>query len=383
MLYTITKIFVRLALLIFCRKIVFSSKAVLDSKGPLLLACNHPNSFFDAVLLGAYFKRPVHFLARGDAFKNPLAQKVLTALKAIPIYRLREGKKYLALNDYTFEQCTHILNEGGIVLIFSEGLCLNQYQLRPLKKGTARIALNSWNNHVHHQPLKILPVSFNYSTFNNFNKDVLVHFGKPITQDDLVSGKNEAVQMLELTNIIYERLAEGMLLEDGDRNSIQFLLSRLRHNIPVLKQQQQSLKAPHMNEAFLKMLDDKDAALTRSECCVNLMGAVILLLPATVGFLIHLPIYFPIKNLLKNKTAGTVFYHSAMFASLLVLYPIYCTCLGLTVYFIFNSTFAILAFITLPVLAIICLQFKTCVTRIYNYSVLIKSDRKKIRQIVN
>lgn len=129
MLYTFVKCLVRSGLLLYCRKIVFTNRSLLKEKGPLLLACNHPNSFFDAVLLGAFFKQPVHFLARGDAFKDPLASKILKALKLIPIYRLREGKEYLALNDATFERCTEILKEGGIVLIFSEGLCENKWQL--------------------------------------------------------------------------------------------------------------------------------------------------------------------------------------------------------------------------------------------------------------
>ncbi len=55
------------------------------------MACNHPNSFLDAIIIGAHFKRPVHFLARGDVFKHPLSKAILIRLKVIPIYRLSEG----------------------------------------------------------------------------------------------------------------------------------------------------------------------------------------------------------------------------------------------------------------------------------------------------
>jgi len=164
-LYYFIKSWVRLGLLFFCSKIVISNRNVLNERGPLLLACNHPNSFFDAVLLGALFKNPVHFLARGDAFKNPIAKKILTVLKAIPIYRLSEGKEYLALNDTAFERCNRILRDGGIVLIFSEGLCLNQWELRPLKKGSARIAINAWKQEAISKAFRVLPVSLNYNSF--------------------------------------------------------------------------------------------------------------------------------------------------------------------------------------------------------------------------
>lgn len=71
MVYPILKIFVRLALKIFCADIIVHNQRALSTKGPLLITANHPNSFFDAVIIGALFKEPVHFLARGDAFKKP------------------------------------------------------------------------------------------------------------------------------------------------------------------------------------------------------------------------------------------------------------------------------------------------------------------------
>jgi 1-acyl-sn-glycerol-3-phosphate acyltransferase len=51
--YRVVKLFVRLAARLFCRKITINDTDLLQSKGPLLLACNHPNSFLDAVILVA------------------------------------------------------------------------------------------------------------------------------------------------------------------------------------------------------------------------------------------------------------------------------------------------------------------------------------------
>ncbi len=99
MVYPILKIFVRLALKIFCAEIIVHNERALNTKGPLLITANHPNSFFDAIIIGAMFKHPVHFLARGDAFKKPWHNTLLKLLNMIPIYRLSEGKENLHLNE--------------------------------------------------------------------------------------------------------------------------------------------------------------------------------------------------------------------------------------------------------------------------------------------
>jgi 1-acyl-sn-glycerol-3-phosphate acyltransferase len=115
------------------------NKHLLNAKGPLLIISNHPNSFFDAIVIGAYYHRRVYFLARGDVFKKPIHRFLLNLLHIIPIYRLREGKEFLHLNEYAFIKSVELLNKGEAVLIFIEGICLNTNDLQPFKKGTSRI----------------------------------------------------------------------------------------------------------------------------------------------------------------------------------------------------------------------------------------------------
>jgi hypothetical protein len=57
----------------------------------------------------------------------------------IPVYRLREGKEFLHLNEYAFIESARLLKNNEAVLIFIEGTCLNTNQLQPFKKGTTRI----------------------------------------------------------------------------------------------------------------------------------------------------------------------------------------------------------------------------------------------------
>ena len=70
---------VRLAMFIFCRRIIINKPELLKRKGPLLLACNHPNSFLDAAIIADLFDEPVYSLARGDVFKKPFYRRVLKA----------------------------------------------------------------------------------------------------------------------------------------------------------------------------------------------------------------------------------------------------------------------------------------------------------------
>ena len=133
------KILIQAGLWLFCNKIHLKNKRLFKTKGPLLIIANHPNSFLDALIIGSYYKRRVFFLARGDAFKKPIHRFLLESLNMIPVYRLREGKEFLHLNDYAFSRSIELLSKGNAVLIFIEGICVNSNVLQPFKKGTARI----------------------------------------------------------------------------------------------------------------------------------------------------------------------------------------------------------------------------------------------------
>ncbi len=169
--------YARLAIKIYCRRIVINKPEVLKAKGPLLLAANHPNSFLDGIILTTLFDEPVHSLARGDAFKHRWINKLLRRMRLLPVYRTSEGVENLEHNYTTFAACQEAFKENGIVLIFSEGRCENEWHLRPLKKGTARLAISSWQKNI---PLNVIPVAFNYSSFKSFGKEVHLFFGETI-----------------------------------------------------------------------------------------------------------------------------------------------------------------------------------------------------------
>ena len=93
----------------------------------------------------------------------------------LPVYRVSEGVENLEHNYTTFDACEKLFEKNKIVLIFSEGRCINEWHLRPLKKGTARLALTAWQHNI---PLKVLPLGINYSSFRKFGKNMHLNFGK-------------------------------------------------------------------------------------------------------------------------------------------------------------------------------------------------------------
>ena len=70
----------------------------------IIYAPNHQNALMDALaILATVHTEPV-FLARADIFKKKMIEKILTFLRILPIYRIRDGKESLGNNDAIFQK---------------------------------------------------------------------------------------------------------------------------------------------------------------------------------------------------------------------------------------------------------------------------------------
>ena len=359
MFYTILQFFIRLALQLFCRKITFSNKAILNSKGPLLLACNHPNSFLDAIIIGSQFNQPVHYLARGDAFKNPLIKRLLSAIKMMPIYRLSEGREYLALNDATFDSCKNILLQGGIVLIFSEGLCEHKWQLQPLKKGTARIAFAAWSEPLISDYFKVQPVSLNYHSFTNFGKQLVVHFGEEITREQVLLDANEGERIQQFNVLLAAQLLDGMLVSNNDETIVQDLITNHQYLTKNSSTTIKELKALQNNP---ETIEYKIQSSKQQQIFSTILLVIILLVPAIIGFALHAPLYYLIKKIIRQKTKGSVFYDSVLFGFLLISYPIYWMAINIISILFISNCYVQIVLLLMPLLAWCTTVFKSKLT---------------------
>ena len=282
---------------------------MLKEKGPLLLACNHPNSFLDAVILDILFEQPVWSLARGDAFSNKTITKILTAVKILPVYRTSEGVENLSENYKTFDACLDIFRNTGVVQIFSEGKCINEWHLRPLKKGTARLAFSCYENNI---PLKVLPVAINYNSFKKFGKNVFISFGKIITKEDLDMTNSDGLRNQQFNNLLKAELEK--IVFEIDKNDFSKKKELLEIKVPVWQK--------------------------------------IMLFPfAIVGFLIHAPLYVPVKGFVYKKTNLTDHYDSVLTTILMIAYPIYLLLITVLVFVFIKSWWVLLLLLILPLTA--------------------------------
>ena len=314
MLYKILYLPAILLIHFYCRKLIINNKTMLHEQGPLLIAANHPNSFLDAIILDTLFKNPVYSLTRGDAFKGKLISKILTSLNMLPVYRISEGAENLDNNYLTFEECQKIFRKNGIVLVFSEGRCINEWHLRPLKKGTARLALSAWQQNI---PLKILPVGINYSSFRTFGKNVFLNFGSFINKEDINVDLSDGKAVNEF-NVKLQRQLQALVYEID------------KTDIEKLK------KYFYIPQSFLKK--------------------ILLLIPAVAGYLFHFPLYYLIDVSIKNKAGDH--YDSIMIALLFFVYPLYVLMFAVVTFFITHNSISFFLLALIPLTALCLLHFK-------------------------
>jgi 1-acyl-sn-glycerol-3-phosphate acyltransferase len=280
MVYNIVWLLARLTHHFYFRRTYFSGGAELDKKegSGKLFAANHPNSFIDAISLAIQLPYPIYFLARGDALKGPAGRFLMKHLKLLPVWREREGRDNLKSNYDTFDTCLNIWRQGGAVIIFSEGLCVNEWHLRPLPKGTARMAQAAIEKGV---ALEVIPTGFNYGHFRGP--------GKSLSITTL-----PAIDHIKLLQISENSATAQKNFNDALRASLEQLVWEA-------KDQQEAA------EMFPKA--QKSSLLRR-----------LLYLPA---WLLHSIYYLPLKKFVTSKTAGTVHYDSVLFGLLMVTYPVF------------------------------------------------------------
>jgi 1-acyl-sn-glycerol-3-phosphate acyltransferase len=281
LLYNLLKIPAAISFWMYCRQLRVNNKDYFNSKGPLLIACNHPDSFLDAIVISSLFKRPVYSLARGDVFKNKLVAKILGSLKMLPVYRTSEGVQNMEHNYSTFNACKDIFKKNGIVLIFSEGRCVNEWKLRPLMKGTARLAISSWEDGI---DLKILPAGINYQSFTVFGKNIHLNFGEMITRADVD-------------------------LDNGFGRSLGSFNQQLQFRL----------------EPLVYKIDKKDIVTLHERFAVPVAHSIKILLavPAAAGYLLHFPLTYPAKKIAAKFGGHNDHYDSMLVGLLFLAYPFY------------------------------------------------------------
>ena len=157
-----------------------------NAKGPVILALNHPNAFTDpSVFVCVSYPVRTYYLARGDAFKPGLISVLLESIGILPIFRIQDGgKEGLKKNDESYKRANELLKrKNAKIMIYAEGLCIQERRLRPLKKGVARFTFGA-QDFLGNEELIVIPVGLNYSNPNKFRSTLFYNFGEPIKVSD-------------------------------------------------------------------------------------------------------------------------------------------------------------------------------------------------------
>jgi glycerol-3-phosphate O-acyltransferase / dihydroxyacetone phosphate acyltransferase len=177
-------------------------------EGPVLFTCNHPNSLADSFVVGAAVSRKVNFVATVQLFQFKPLKWLLTNCGVIPINRVKDDPRAMRSVADTFEACYRVLEKGEAIGIFPEGITHDDPQLKTIKTGAARMALELEHRHGGKLGLLIVPVGLNFSAKEKYRSEVLVNFGEPMRAADFLEGYPEHKK--ECIHVLNERIEQSI-----------------------------------------------------------------------------------------------------------------------------------------------------------------------------
>ena len=180
MIYTFLQNIIKAALAIFFQKIEVRHGENVPGKKPVLLAVNHPESQMDAFVLSSTIKRKVHYIAHAGLFANKLRAKLLRSCGVIPVSRKSGRSEEVGRNVETFQECYEVLERGGVIGIFPEGISEIERRIKKIKTGAARIVLEAERRNRYALGVDLIPIGLHFFSRSRFRSRVLVNVGRPI-----------------------------------------------------------------------------------------------------------------------------------------------------------------------------------------------------------
>jgi 1-acyl-sn-glycerol-3-phosphate acyltransferase len=196
---------------IFFRQIEITGKNRIPKTGPVIIVAKHSNSLVDGGFITTYLPRMPRMLAASTIWDYKPLVPLLNAAGVIPVFRRQDDRAGNARNRQALMTSRELLAAGGVLTLFPEGLSHDDPFIKPMKSGTARIALEAER---HHGPLNItiIPVGLNFDAKSKFRSRVLMQIGEPLKTSDIireyrqVSPPERAKYVQQLTKRIHEGL---------------------------------------------------------------------------------------------------------------------------------------------------------------------------------
>jgi 1-acyl-sn-glycerol-3-phosphate acyltransferase len=169
---------------LYYRRFKVIGREKIPVKGPVIFSANHQNALMDALAVIFATRRQIVFMARADIFRKKMIARLLYFIKILPLYRIRDGFHSVDQNKEVFKEIFKVLEHNKPSAILPEGNHLGEKRLRPLKKGAARLALQTEEANNFNLGVSIVPVGIDYSNYYNAGSDLVVVFGDPIPAVD-------------------------------------------------------------------------------------------------------------------------------------------------------------------------------------------------------
>ncbi|MEM9836233.1 MAG: 1-acyl-sn-glycerol-3-phosphate acyltransferase [Bacteroidota bacterium] len=241
MLYYLARPIARYVLRYYYRHIDITGLENIPTNGPVIFAANHPTAFIEPCILACFQERELHFLARGDLFKNRLATWALHRLHILPVFRLQDGGYGKLKENYqTFAACNRALSAGKAVMILAEGRCIHEKRLRQIRKGTGRIALSSLAADPNLSDIPIVPIGVNFTHPDKMRSTVMIRCGAPLSTRQYLADyqQTENIGVRKLTDDLRKALSPLVIQipsrEQDDLAEAIFTLSRSNYRMPLV-----------------------------------------------------------------------------------------------------------------------------------------------------
>lgn len=171
---------VGLAIRLIFRSVEVRRRVGETSVGPQLAVSNHFGGLSDALIQAYALDRVPRFVARDVIWRYPLAKQIMQFVRAIPTHKPED--KGPAGNDQMFRSAYEALGEGDLVMIFPEGVTVDDPSIARVKTGAARIALGARAAGV--DGIRIVPSGIHYDDKATLRSKVWVNVGVPLDLDD-------------------------------------------------------------------------------------------------------------------------------------------------------------------------------------------------------
>ena len=192
------------------RRVEYYGKEKIPHDGAIIYAPNHTNTLMDALAVLGINKSAKVFVARADIFKNPVALKVLTFFKMLPINRRRDGMdNLLAQNEEINDIVVDVLRDGVPFCILPEGTHRAMHSLMPLQKGIFRIAMQANDAFGDKMPIYIVPVGIEFGHFFRYRSSLLLQVGEPINVTQFIK-EHADLSVPQQINVLRDELSDQM-----------------------------------------------------------------------------------------------------------------------------------------------------------------------------